>query len=227
MLDTVQTLETPEAIDLQLHLAGPFSRMLAYGVDVTLRLIVQLVLYFMVQLVSESVGWGIWMIIMFIMEWFYPVLFEMFNHGRTPGKALLGLRVIQQNGTPLNWTASILRNLLRVVDMLPFAYAFGLISMAVSTRFQRLGDLAAGTLVVYRQATPPPPKLKQARPEPPPPGLTLDEQKALMSFAERHERLTRERQHELANHLAPVLGVRDDEAVQRILGISRWLLGER
>lgn len=227
MLDTVQTLETPEAIDLQLHLAGPFSRMLAYGVDVVLRLIVQLVLFFMVQLVSESVGWGIWMIIMFIMEWFYPVLFEMFNHGRTPGKALLGLRVIQQNGTPLNWTASILRNLLRVVDMLPFAYAFGLISMAVSTRFQRLGDLAAGTLVVYRQTTPPPPQLKAAKPEPPPSGLTLADQKALMSFAERHTQLTRERQYELANHLAPVLGVQDDEAVQRILGISRWLLGER
>jgi uncharacterized RDD family membrane protein YckC len=227
MLDTCQTLETPEAIDLELHLAGPISRMLAYGIDVLLRLIAQAVLYFSVALVSESVGWGIWMILMFVMEWFYPVLFEMFNHGKTPGKALFGLRVIQQNGTPITWSASIIRNLLRVVDILPFGYAFGLFSMAMTQRFQRLGDLAAGTLVIYHQVTKPPRLSASSKPEPPPSGLDLVDQKALISFSERQTTLTHERQRELANHLAVVLDARDDDAVKRINGISRWLLGER
>jgi uncharacterized RDD family membrane protein YckC len=81
-------------------------------------------------------------------EMSYFVFWETTNRGRSPGKALLGLRVVRDGGLPLDLTASLLRNLLRIVDYLPSNYLTGFIAMLVSPEGKRLGDLAAGTVVV-------------------------------------------------------------------------------
>ncbi len=225
-LDTYQVLETPESIDLELHLAGPIARAMAFSIDLGIRLLIQFVLFIVLWL-ADDVGTALWLIGMFLMEWFYPVFFEVLFDGQTPGKKSLGIKVIHDNGTPVGWSASIVRNLLRVVDFLPIAYIVGLISMSISEGFKRLGDLAAGTVVVYNSTSQTTRKVESDRPAPPPIPLSITEQQALLNFSERQDSFSKDRQHELANHLSDVLGTTDDQAVQRINQISRWLMGAR
>jgi uncharacterized RDD family membrane protein YckC len=87
-------------------------------------------------------------VIVFLINFFYEVLFETLASGRTPGKRATGLRVVALDGRPVTFVRSSIRNLLRVIDALPFAYVIGMVAILVSARNQRLGDLAAGTLVV-------------------------------------------------------------------------------
>src|SRR5208282_5922974 len=94
-------------------------------------------------------GMGLLLIILFLLEWFYPVAFEVLARGQTPGKKLMDLRVLRADGAPVGWSRSTVRSLLAFADFLPFGFAAGLTAMLVSRRFQRLGDLAAGTVVVH------------------------------------------------------------------------------
>ena len=102
-------------------------------------------------------GGGAWFVAVLIIAAFllfygYFAAFEAFWHGQTPGKRLIGLRVLSVTGRPARLDEAILRNLLRVVDQLPGVYAIGIVTMLISTRNQRLGDLAAGTVVVHEKA---------------------------------------------------------------------------
>src|SRR5690606_35096512 len=90
-------------------------------------------------------GLGIGALLLFLVQWWYMVLFEVLNQGRTPGKQWLGLRVIHDDGTPIGWAASLTRNLLRFVDLLPFGYFLGALCCLSHPSFKRLGDLAAGS----------------------------------------------------------------------------------
>ena len=146
-LDTTCLIETPEGVDLEVVPAGPVVRMAAYLADLGIRLLV-LVFVGAIAAVAGAFGQGLTLLVYFALEWLYPVLFETLRNGQTPGKKLMGLRVIRDDGTPVGWGDSALRNLLRTADFLPVGYALGLCTMLVSGRFQRLGDLAAGTLVV-------------------------------------------------------------------------------
>jgi uncharacterized RDD family membrane protein YckC len=139
--------ETPEGIDLGLRVAGPISRALAWIIDAFIRYSVLFALSTVLASLL-SFGMGLFLILLFLLEWFYPVVFEVVR-GATPGKKAMGLLVVHDNGTPVGWSASMIRNLLRSVDFLPFFYCAGLISILLNSRFKRLGDLAAGTLVVY------------------------------------------------------------------------------
>jgi hypothetical protein len=143
-------------------------------------------------------------------------LFEVFWNGATPGKRACHLRVLHDDGTPIGWRASVVRNTLRAVDFLPVMYGFGLIACICNRDFKRLGDLAAGTLVVYA----PPASTLRKRPETarssePPPSLaghvplpeatlTLEEQRAIIDFAERRKRWSDQRAAELAAHATAV-----------------------
>ena len=151
-LDTIYLVETPEGIDLQAELAGPIVRSLAYAIDLTIRAfalgIISIVLAF-----AGNIGIGIILLISFILEWFYPVFFEIYNNGQTIGKKMMGLTVVNDDLTAINWGSSLIRNLLRFADFFPFAYLCGFISMILTNKFQRLGDLAAGSLVIYKQKT--------------------------------------------------------------------------
>lgn len=226
MLDTVHGVETPEGVRLALRTAGPVPRALAFGLDVTIRG----TLYFgalipMLIVVPQLTG-ALFILLVFVGEWFYPVLFEVLGHGQTIGKRVVGLRVVNDDGTPIGWSASILRNLLLAADAMPGSYAAGLVSMLVSRDFRRLGDHAAGTLVIYTER-PAPAKVASPRtftPLAPPIPLEVEDQRALIAFAERVAGFSASRADELAA-LATPLHAPDEPARLRIERIGAWLLG--
>jgi len=223
-LDSRFRLETPEGIDLLLRPAGPLPRALAWLMDALLRALLLTALAIALGVLGVF-GKGLFGICAFVISWGYPILFEVLNQGRTPGKKLMKLCVVHDDGTPVGWPASIVRNLLRSVDMLPLFYGLGLLSCLLERQFKRLGDLAAGTLVVYQQERP------QARPKLPevaalrlPFVLQLDEQRALLDFAERSSTLSSARRAELAAIVAPVLGVEAAQSEQQLQRVARGLL---
>jgi len=223
-LDTRYQVETPEGIDLPLRPAGLMVRALAFAIDLGLRGLI-LGLLFIVLAFLGKLGAGLGSLLLFGVSWWYMVLFEVLNQGRSPGKQWMGLRVVQDDGTPVGWTASLLRNLLRFVDMLPFGYFLGAISCLQHPTFKRLGDLAAGTLVIYREQPITRPQLPEAQPVRPAFALTLPEQRAILGFAERQGELSEARTLELASILAQPLQIDPPRAVAELNGIARGLLG--
>lgn len=223
-LDTRYQVETPEGIDLPLRPAGLMVRALAFSIDLVLRGLI-LGLLFIVLAMLGKLGAGLGSLLIFGVSWWYMVLFEVLNQGRSPGKQWMGLRVVQDDGTPIGWSASLLRNLLRFVDLLPFGYFLGAISCLQHPSFKRLGDIAAGTLVIYREQPLTRPQLPPAQPRRPAFTLTLIEQRAILGFAERQAELSDARVSELASILAQPLQVPAPQAVTELNGIARGLLG--
>jgi len=226
VIDTAYFIETPEGIDLETQLAGPVPRVLAYSLDLVIRAIflaiLSTILYFL-----DKMGMGLFLMASFLLEWFYPVFFEVYYEGQTPGKRRLNLVVVNDDLTPITWGASMTRNLLRAADFLPVAYLLGIISMTVGKHFQRLGDLAAGTIVVHQPPDQAVVKLPEHEPIMPPFILELEDQAALINFTQRHSQLTQERQQELANILTNITKQEPDTAVKYLQGIGIWLLGSR
>ncbi|WP_347908672.1 RDD family protein [Pseudomonas grandcourensis] len=223
-LDTRYQVETPEGVDLPLRPAGLMVRALAFSIDLGLRGLILGVLFIVLAMLGK-LGAGLGSILLFVVSWWYMVLFEVLNHGRSPGKQWMGLRVVHDDGTPVGWSASLLRNLLRVVDLLPFGYFLGAVSCLQHPHFKRLGDIAAGTLVIYRERPHTRPQLPEARPRRPAFVLTLTEQRAILGFAERQGELSQARVNELASILAHTLQVQPPQAVAELNGIARGLLG--
>jgi uncharacterized RDD family membrane protein YckC len=225
MLDTQIEIETPEGVDLRLSPAGPVVRAQAWALDALLKSFFYAAAMIAAALLGAA-GAGVALIALFLISWIYPVLFEVLRGGATPGKRTMGLRVVHDNGTPVGWPASMIRNLLRAADFLPLGYGVGLTSTLLRSDFKRLGDLAAGTIVVYEEAPPGEILLPKATPVPPPHPLTLGEQRAVVEFAQRVPTLTEERVAELARIARPLVGIRREGAAQ-LLGIARWIVGIR
>jgi uncharacterized RDD family membrane protein YckC len=151
-------IDTPELVGIEMPLAGIGSRFIALLVDYLIWGAAFFVLIWLAILVLPSIDafskiseqWaaGIFIFIVFLFNWGYFTLFEAFWNGRTPGKRIARIRVIQRSGRAIGLFESMARNLVRYVDQLPFFYAVGVIAMFVTSQHQRLGDLAAGTLVV-------------------------------------------------------------------------------
>jgi len=222
-LDTTYTVNTPEGIALTLSPAGPIPRLLAWLLDLLLRSGISLLLLLLLASLGKF-GLGIAMILIFLLEWFYTVYFEMRHHGQTPGKKVLNLYVAHTEASPITPAGSLVRNLLRVVDFLPFLYGFGLISMMLNRRFQRLGDLAANTVVLHKhdQQLPTLPVVADAiRPDV---RLTLAEQQAILLFAQRSTTLAPARLEELAG-MTGTLVPPQQNATQWLHGIAAWLGG--
>jgi len=227
MLDTEREVPTPEGIELNVRLAGPVPRALAWSADLLLRAAAFAALSVPLRALGE-VGSGIMLILWFALEWFYPTVCEVWFGGATPGKKALGLMVLQSDGTPVRLTASLIRNLLRGVDFLPFAYGFGLLSMLVNRDFQRLGDIAADTVVAYRESALKHGAIPEAAPLPPSKPLTLREQRLVLDLAARSPLLTVERARELAVLIPSVTGTQQPQsALTRLLSIANYLIGRR
>lgn len=220
-LDTTYDISTPEGVELHLPLAGLAPRTLAWLVDGGIKLVLLLFGVIFSGLLG-AFGSGLFYVFWFVVLWFYNVLFEVLMQGATPGKHAFGLAVMNANGTPVGWSGSIVRNLIRVVDMLPGCYTFGCVAVLLSDKFQRLGDLAAGTVVVYRTKAVRAKPGAAAEPRPLTVPLALDEQQAILEYGERASLLHPARAKELAKLLAPVLGSVDAE---RLRGYASWLAG--
>ncbi|HVJ96439.1 MAG TPA: RDD family protein [Acidimicrobiia bacterium] len=147
-LDDRVTIATPEGVTLELVLAGLGSRFIARLLDSVIQGAIILALIFGAGIASApGVVWaGVWVVV-FLVMFAYDVPFELLNGGRTIGKMTAGIRVVGRQGEPITFLASATRNIIRIVDFLPAFYAIGVVSIVGTQRDQRLGDLAAGTVV--------------------------------------------------------------------------------
>ncbi|HVR33123.1 MAG TPA: RDD family protein [Acidimicrobiia bacterium] len=147
------SISTPEGLAIEINLAGLGSRIAAGVIDgILLGILVLLAAFGAFGLADWlenpllAIGIG-WLVVLILMIGYF-VAFEVFNDGRTPGKALFSIKVLGLDGEPVGFGPSVVRNLMRLVDLFPALPVLGAISILVSERNQRLGDLAARTIVV-------------------------------------------------------------------------------
>ena len=151
-------MATPEGVTLEVTLAGVGSRFAAGVIDQVLRTLLLLALVVLMAFLDDDSGTsgGVFIALLlvgvFLVQFAYDVLFETLGSGRTPGKRWTGLRVVRAGGAPVGFVASAIRNILRIVDALPGFYLVGILSVMFTSRNQRLGDLAAGTIVMHERA---------------------------------------------------------------------------
>jgi len=231
-LDNTTDVETPERIRFRHHVAGPVRRGLAYLIDLCARAGIVFatgLLGMLGGLVIGKATVGLGLVVFFVVEWGYNILFETFWRGQTPGKRALGLRVVKEGGYPVGFIDSVLRNLLRAADFLPVGYVLGLLVMGGDRRCRRIGDRAASTMVVVetsaRVAAPvtltPPATADELAALPHRPALSPEEVDALAMFLRRGH-LSPARRLELAEIVAPVLAARMGQPLRdpvRFLGL--------
>ncbi|CAG9623575.1 hypothetical protein BACCIP111883_04393 [Sutcliffiella rhizosphaerae] len=157
-------IKTPEYVSLQFQTAALGSRAAAFLIDTLILMAINLVIFFvLIYSLSASVFDLFYVtdfssylvagtiIIIFLINWGYYFLLEYFAGGRTLGKKFLGLRVIQDNGHSITLLSSLIRNLLRIIDMLPASYLVGMIMIFFHSKHKRVGDIVAGTIVVHER----------------------------------------------------------------------------
>ncbi len=213
---------------LQFAVAGPLVRGWAWIVDVIIRFcLLMLIVFLFSDLLSNQEAElfiaGILIIVQFVLAWLYTSLYEGLT-GATPGKKMFGLKVIHENATPLTGSGAVIRNFLRAIDGLPVLNAVGLICMLIDNRFRRIGDLAAGTVVVYQDKRPHHSAEKAAQATSPPASLTKEDRQAIVDFAERSIFLSKDRQLELANLLKHHMKDESDP-VATLKGWADWIMG--
>jgi uncharacterized RDD family membrane protein YckC len=218
------TIETPEQTLLEFPLAGIGSRFLAIALDTLLQVGAYIVLWLIAALLSiegflPTVGkqWGVAIVIFlaFLVQFGYYTTFESVWNGQTPGKRWTHLRVIQDSGRPISPYDAILRNLLRIVDSLPTLYAVGIVTILLSRENKRVGDYAAGTVVIHEKpllgvgsiwsvaAVP-----AQATPAIRAVSMTVDELRLVETFFERRASLDPDVRRSMARQIAQRLGER-------------------
>jgi uncharacterized RDD family membrane protein YckC len=235
-LDTTLQAETPEGIAILLRPAGAVPRSLAYALDWFIRFVTFSVAATILGGV-KGVGVGLMLLVYFGLEWLYPIVFELLPGAATPGKRVLGLQVMMDTGLPITPSAAVTRNLLRVADFMPVAFAFGLLAMLLRHDFKRLGDIVAGTLVVHAGHVRLAGALPEAESLAPRVPLTRAQQVAILHLAGRARRLTSERVDELAalaeNALPPpdyAPGRASPPPIRpgpRLMAVAQWLMGQR
>jgi uncharacterized RDD family membrane protein YckC len=229
VLDTVVAAETPEGIVLELRPAGLSARFYAFLIDFLIRIIIGIAALFVTPFLG-GFGIGSMLLFVFLLEWFYPVVFELGRSGATPGKSLVGIKVVMDNGLPITPAASFTRNLLRVADFMPALFGGGIVSMLLRQDSKRLGDLAAATVVVHQPQRPPKINLPDVAPVLPVLPLAPSDQAAIVALAARAPTLTGERLDELAALAAAVSGdggKAGPNVTRRVLGVAQWAMGKR
>ena len=222
MIGDQYDLRTPEQIDLQYDLAGLGSRSFAMLIDASIQGVVIMALALMFGLAMGllggtffrnssnlvlAIGVGVGLLLIFALFWGYFIFFELTWNGQSPGKRTVGVRVLTTRGEPVTLVHSLVRNVLRIVDMLPSAYMAGAVCMLLTRRSQRLGDLAAGTVVVRerREELPrmlPPPDPQFALPPWVASALSAEDVALAREFLLRSPELSDIRRYELGEKLA-------------------------
>lgn len=233
-LDTTIEIVTPENISFRYEIAGPFRRLPAWFLDLSFRFGALVIAFFAMALLGMLLGGAsiaFLLIVWFLLEWFYGGLFETFMNGQTPGKRIMGIRVVSVTGSPITGLQAVLRNILRGVDMMPFVplpfaamsssevwasqlviptFFVGLMCQLLSPRFQRLGDIATGTMVVVDErrrrrivTQDIDPRYEQLAALVPPNKIVSPSfQRALATYVERRGRIGVARRREIARHVA-------------------------
>ena len=207
--EDVISIDTPEGVPLELTLAGVGSRFLAAIVDAAIQFTTIVLIFVIVSAAGGSgVATAFGTLFSFLVFFGYDIVFEVKASGRTPGKRLVGLRVVRRGGGPVGFRTSAVRNLLRLVDILPGTYFIGIICVLATKQNQRLGDLAAGTLVLRELKATVPTAPVRATPELvgevetwDVSGVTGDELATVRRFLERRPGLTPEARTRLAQEL--------------------------
>ncbi|HEX7476366.1 MAG TPA: RDD family protein [Polyangiales bacterium] len=152
-------IRTPENVVFEFELAGLASRALSWIIDLG----AMAGLYAAAMLVAGTAGVvfsglaaAMYFVLAFLIQWGYGAVLEWKWHGQTLGKRVVGLRVLQDSGTPITFVQAAIRNLVRIVDILPGTYLTGGVTALLDRRGRRLGDIAAGTVVVRRRRSPRP-----------------------------------------------------------------------
>ncbi|MGJ8657276.1 MAG: RDD family protein [Akkermansiaceae bacterium] len=238
ILDTRQSVELGEGVEIHLRIAGPFPRALALLLDMLIVGAIMLVLGFILTVVTSGmwmVGQGIFLIVGFFLSWGYFAYFEAGKRGATIGKRTLGLRVIDRSGKNITKGQAFVRNILRLVDMLPGmpstaagvmigSFGLGFFCCLFTKKFQRVGDLVANTLVVYTQ-----PELLMTGQEPsvessaPTVALAREEQVALVDYYNRASMWSEARRIELSDHASGLTQKDGMAGMIRLLGMAKWI----
>jgi uncharacterized RDD family membrane protein YckC len=226
LLDGRLSLTTPEGVRLRLTPAGPAVRAYAWAIDFAAWSVGVFTAGSLLAalLPSQRLFNGMMALLVFFAYWAYPVLCEVYGGGRTLGKYVVGLQVLRADGLPVRWRESVLRNLLLVADFLPLMYATGLLSMLCDRHFRRLGDIVAGTQVVYRDKPPKREAVPDAAPLPLPFPLTPEQQRALADLFVRESRLPYGRMLELADIAEPLTGRDGEASLERLRGMAAGLV---
>lgn len=230
-IDSTIDVVTPENISFQYQVAGPFRRFPAFVIDLCVRFAIWLGFALLMAFGGvfgaggSAMGFAFWLVLWFVMEWFYGGLLETYWNGQTVGKRILGIRVLRVDGQPINGLQAVMRNILRLVDMMPlipmgmwagveggFAIPtclIGLITPVCNSRFQRLGDLVCGTMVVVEERSwlmagvkLDDPRIRQLAAQLPG-NFTVSRKlgQALAAYVERRRYLSPARRQEIAAHL--------------------------
>lgn len=212
-LDTTIRLVTPERIQFEYPLAGPFRRSLAYLLDFMIIIVLEVVAIIasLILAFGSSSALGLYFACHFALMWGYGAFWEGIFNGQTPGKRALGIRVVTAQGVPITGAQAVLRNVLWALDgPLPFAFIPALVCMVLTGKFQRLGDLAAGTVVMVedvprrgRIQRVDEPAVKAVLPYLPSHVAAGPEMaRALADYVKHRTRFSRARREEMAGHLA-------------------------
>lgn len=237
-LDTTVEVVTPENVAFDYQLAGVARRASAFLLDLGVRLAAWIGLLILAaflnlpRLLDGGMFMALFLLVLFVSEWFYGAILESYWNGQTVGKRMQGIRVLQINGQPINGLQAVLRNILRTVDMMPVlplgdllddsressvfvvpTFLFCLIAMILSRRMQRLGDLVCGTMVVIDQPQMHHAIIKVGQREvlelaadlPPGIHVTRKQARAISSFVARRLGFTEKHRAELARPLANAL----------------------
>lgn len=235
-------VRTPESIAFNYELAGLGSRFLALAIDQVIQILLLLGIFYAVVAAAlklptahggvgtqaEKLGAAIVIaaivLVIFTIFFGYFIIFETLWNGKTPGKWALSIRVVRDGGYPVDFGAAVIRNLIRIGEFVFGYYALSALSMVLSPENKRLGDYAAGTIVVRESAIAfrvPEPRADETPAYAPTLYLSGEERALVKHFIERREALTPERRGALAGKLAarvrdrvpPELRALDDEAL--------------
>jgi uncharacterized RDD family membrane protein YckC len=229
--DSSLSAQTPEGIAYTVYPAGIAARCLAYAIDTVITWVLIIAFELFASSIREESGYWFTLLLMFLFDWFFHFFFEMFWQGQSPGKKILGLRVVLEDGAPVSAEASFLRNLLRFADTFLMFYQIAFTAMTFTKGFKRIGDIVASTIVVYTaQARAPlkftilPASYKVDEIEPPC-RLSFDEKQALLMFARRYPLLGAARGDEIVKAWTDTLGFKPYSSELRALRPCEYALG--
>jgi len=214
--DSLLNVQTPEGMEFTLHPAGLAVRSCAWLIDLFIQGLLFLALNVSAGLLRLVLGTWFLYILSFLLNWFYYTAFEIFWDGQSPGKKLMGIKVVRGDGSPINPGASFMRNLMRFADTFFSLFLIGFLCVISSRAYRRIGDWTADTLVIYtapnsgvftspffRQSSMP--YLVNFTPQYPKYKLGYEEKQAILSFARRYPLLGKARADEIAETYSDVL----------------------